>query len=87
MERPNFKDSKGMLIEGIFASSLIDSSSEIVDIKGMDISSMEEGKAPCNWEHASATDGLGKEICGRVVFVHKLYSESDCETDSERYFF
>jgi diguanylate cyclase (GGDEF)-like protein len=87
MNRPDLKNTKDMLIEGIFSSSLVDSSGEVVDIKGMDISSFEEGKGVANWEHIGAAEGVGKEIIGAIVYAKKIFDFSDCETVSEKFFF
>lgn len=87
MEKRNLKDSKGMLIAGIFSSQTVDSSGEVVSTEGLDISSMEEGKAVCNYEHLSASDGVGKEVIGTVVYVHKVFTYSDCEDDIQKKFF
>ena len=87
MNKRNLKDSKGMLIAGIFSSQTVDSSGEIVETLGLDVTSMEEGKAVCNYEHLSASDGVGKEVIGTVVYVHKVFTYSDCEDDIQKKFF
>jgi diguanylate cyclase (GGDEF)-like protein len=87
MRLPKLDNSKGMLLEGIFSSELVDSSGEVVSLEGMDISSMEEGKGVVNWEHLSASDGAGKEVVGKVIYVKKIFKASDCDNDSQRYFF
>ena len=38
-----------MLLDGPFASEAIDSSGEILDIEGCDISDAEAGRAQANW--------------------------------------
>ena len=51
MKLPNLSNSTGMLIDGIFASEAIDSSGEILDVKGADITDFEDGKGVLNFEH------------------------------------
>jgi diguanylate cyclase (GGDEF)-like protein len=78
------KPSTGMLVDGVFASEAIDSSGEIVSISGMDISTMEDGGGIINYEHKGEDDGgFGKETVGKVVFVRKIFKESDCEDDRQ----
>jgi len=84
---PNIKDSKGMLIDGVFSSEAIDSSGEVVKLEGIDISSMEEGHGVANYEHKGIdAGGFGREIVGRIIYVHKVFKASDCEDDRQRMF-
>lgn len=77
-----------MILSGIFASELVDSSAEVLKVKGCDLSTMEEGQAIVNWEHEGPKDGddAGREVVGRVIAVKKIYKESDCSNDLERHF-
>jgi hypothetical protein len=61
MDFPKLKDSKGMLLCGVFSSEAVDSSGEVVKLDGIDISSLEEGQGTANVEHVSNTEGLGKD--------------------------
>jgi GGDEF domain-containing protein len=88
MDRPTLKDSKGMIIDGVFSSEAIDSSGEIVKLDGIDISSMEEGTAAANYEHKGPeAKGFGREIVGRIIYVHKVFKADDCEDDRQRMFY
>lgn len=81
MKPEDIKNQKGLLLDGIFASEHVDSSGEILDIKGCDISDYEEGKGVANYEHADADNG--KEIVGKIVFAKKIFKESDCDDDRQ----
>ena len=87
MKYPDLKDSKGMLLEGGFATQCTDSSGEVVKIAGINIDLMEEGKSVVDYEHLGPDGGHGREIVGKVVYVKKIYGYSDCENDSQQYFF
>lgn len=89
----------GLLLDGVFASEAIDSSGEILDIKGMDTSDFDEGKGLANYEHQederseeskeeAKKDGKphGDEIVGKVIFTKKIFKEDDCSNDRERLF-
>jgi hypothetical protein len=74
--------------DGVFASQAIDSSGEILDIDGCDISTLsKDGVA--NYEHKEGdkkTEGggnNGEEIVGRIIYAKKIFSVSDCDTDRE----
>jgi GGDEF domain-containing protein len=80
--------STGMLLDGIFCSSNVDSSGETIDIKGLDATSLEEGEGTVNYEHKGEDDGgFGKETVGKIVYVKKIFKESDCEDDRQREYF
>jgi len=68
-----------MIIDGLIGSSAIDSSGEILNIEGCDISSVEEGNAYANFEHKSGDGGTSLDIVGKIVFCHKIFKASDCE--------
>lgn len=80
--------STGLLLDGVFASEAIDSSGEILDISGLDISDFEEGKGVANYEHQGhdKEDHQGQEIVGKVIFSKKIYRESDAGNDRELMF-
>ena len=58
-----------------------DTAGEIVDLNGMDCSSLIGG--PINWEHKS---DLPAQIVGKVVDYKKIFSEQDCENEHHKYF-
>lgn len=77
-----------MIIDGVFASQAIDSSGEILDIDGCDISTLARDGV-LNYEHKegdkkTAEGGNnGEEIVGRILYAKKIFSISDCDTDRE----
>jgi hypothetical protein len=72
----------GMLVDGIFGSEAIDSSGEILDVEGADISSLEKDGV-FNFEHKS-DDGSPNDILGRIILAKKIFSAKDCASDRER---
>ena len=64
-------------IDGIGASQNIDSSGEIVDIAGLDISSLEVDGS-LNWEHKK---DFPEQLVGKILKAKKIFSEKDCEDD------
>jgi diguanylate cyclase (GGDEF)-like protein len=75
-----------MTIDGIFGSEVIDSSGEILDVDGADISSLEAGDGTLNWEHENGDTARGQESVGRIISVKKIFRESDCENARQREF-
>lgn len=75
----------GMLIDGIAASQAIDSSGEILDIEGCDISTLDT-EGVVNWEHRGedANGHSSQDIVGKVVFAKKIFKRDDCKTDRQR---
>jgi hypothetical protein len=77
----------GMIIDGVFASQAIDSSGEILDVEGCDISTLsKDGVA--NYEHKEGdkkgSGNNGEEIVGKIVYAKKVFGASDCDTDREK---
>src|SRR5271154_3901861 len=68
-------------IDGIASSQAIDTTGEIVDLKGLDISSLVGGAS--NFEHESK---LPAQIVGKIVEAHKIYAKDDCQNDRHRHF-
>lgn len=79
------KSSTGMMIDGIFASEAIDSSGEVLDVKGADISDLEDGKGVLNYEHRGddAPGASPNDIVGKIVYAKKVYGEKDCDNDRQ----
>src|SRR5216683_330893 len=77
--------STGMVLDGVLASEAIDSSGEILDIKGADISDLVEGKGILNWEHNG--DQGSQDIVGKIIYAKKIFSEKDCDNDRELEFY
>ncbi len=72
----------GTYVDGIGASQNIDSSGEIVDISGLDISSLEVDGS-LNWEHKK---DLPDQLVGKILKAKKIFSDKDCEDDRQKYF-
>lgn len=63
-------------IDGIASSQAIDTAGEVVEIKGLDISSLVG--AALNWEHESK---LPAQIVGKILEAKKIYCKEDCENE------
>lgn len=74
------KEAKGMLLDGIGASEHIDSSGEVLDVKGCDIKDVQDGVAVINYEHKDETP---TDVIGRLVYAKKIYSADDCEDERQ----
>jgi diguanylate cyclase (GGDEF)-like protein len=72
----------GMIIDGVLGSEAIDSSGEILDVEGADISDVEKGTLLLNWEHEPGEKGANT-IVGKVIAAKKIYSAADCENDRQ----
>lgn len=79
----------GQIIDGVFASQAIDSSGEVLDIEGCDISTLDKDGV-LNYEHKegdkkdSKGGNNGEEIVGKIIYAHKILKESDCETSRQK---
>jgi hypothetical protein len=69
----------GMIISGIGACETIDSSGEVLKMDGLDISSLERDGL-FNYEHESKT---ASSIVGKILKAKKIFSEKDCENESQ----
>lgn len=80
------KSATGMLIDGIFASEAIDSSGEILEVAGADISDFEEGKGVLNYEHRGddAPGASPNDVVGKIVYALKILKETDCKNERQR---
>lgn len=61
----------------------VDSSGEILHLKGLDISDFLSGNAWANWEH---NNDLAENIVGKFVYAKKIFSKSDCENERQEMF-
>lgn len=86
MDSKKFNKSTGMVLDGVAAAEVVDSSGEVIEIKGLDISDFEEGHGFLNWEHKSDGDGEipGINYVGIITYAKKIFKESDCEDDRQR---
>lgn len=76
--------SKGMLIGGVFASQTLDKSGEIIDIDGLDITTLNSGEAILNSEHLN---GHFSNYLGRIINAKKIYKYDDCKSKHEKFCF
>lgn len=76
---------KSMVLDGIAASEAIDSSGEILDIKGLDISSLQDGSGVLNYEHRgdTAEGASANDIIGHITFAKKIFGAEDCDNERE----
>lgn len=81
----------GAIVDGAFSTQIIDTSGEIVDIAGADITSLNEDGV-LNTEHVNPfpkENGDNKHqaswstIVGRIIFAKKIFGEQDCESQRE----
>jgi hypothetical protein len=73
----------GTKIDGPITSEAIDSSGEVLDLKGHDITDFLEGRAFANWEHENKSP---ETIVGRFIYAKKIFKAEDCENDRQREF-
>jgi len=69
----------GMMICGVAACQTLDSSGEVLDMKGLDISTLERDGV-FNYEHE---EKLADQIVGKILKAKKIFSDADCETSQE----
>lgn len=74
-----------MVIDGVAASQGIDKSAERLIVENCDLSSVEAGEAVWIWEHKDNDQSTPLDVIGIVRFAKKIYSEDDCATSRERY--
>jgi len=71
-----------LVIYGVIGSEAIDSSSEMLSVKGCDISTLAQSGV-LNYEHVGNEDGSFNSIIGKCIKAKKIYSSSDCEDSNE----
>ena len=67
---------------GVASAQSLDKSGEIVDINGLDITSLPR-TGILNYEHKSDIPG---QICGKILTAKKIFTEKDCSNEHEAYF-
>ena len=72
--------SKGLVVDGCFCTEHIDTSGEILDVKGCDISDLQNGTGVLNWEHRGDNP---TDILGKITYAKKIFSEKDCSNERE----
>jgi len=77
-----------MIIDGIFASEALDSSAEILDVEGADISTLAVDGV-LNFEHRNdqSPGASPNDIVGKVIYAKKIYKAEDCENERQRRFY
>lgn len=65
-------------IDGIASSQVLDTAGEIVDLRGLDISSLVG--AAFNWEHLKDQPS---QIVGKILKAHKIFSVEDCQDERQ----
>lgn len=77
---------KSMTIDGIAASEAVDSSGEVLDIKGLDITELEEGRGTLNYEHRGdqSNGASANDVIGHITYAKKIFESGDCSNDRER---
>lgn len=79
--------STGMIIDGVFASQATDSSGEVLDVEGCDISTLDKDGV-ANYEHKEGdkkgSGNNGEEIVGKIIYASKVFGEKDCENERQR---
>lgn len=80
------KKNKGLVIDGIAAAATIDTSGELIEIEGLDLTDFEEGLGVFNYEHRREKDAgaSANDIVGRITYAKKIFKRSDCEDDRQR---
>jgi len=74
-------DNQCTYIDGIGSSQAIDTAGEIVDLAGIDCSSLIGGAF--NWEHKS---DIPAQTVGKILEYKKIFSDKDCENDRHKYY-
>jgi hypothetical protein len=82
--------SKGMVLWGVMGSEAVDSSGEILSVKGADISQLPvtgtiiyEHKKPVTADKKPVPGVNGEEVVGRILSAKKVYGPGDCENQLE----
>lgn len=85
---PDIDTSNGMILDGVFASEVWDSSGEVLDVAGCDISDMEEGRGVANYEHRNdeSEGATGQDIVGKIIYAKKILKESDATDERQKMF-
>jgi hypothetical protein len=79
MDNGKTKPASCSYVDGIASSQAIDTTGEIVDLAGIDCSSLVGGAL--NWEHKS---DIPAQIVGKILEYKKIFSEKDCENDRHK---
>jgi hypothetical protein len=82
------KSISGMIIDGVAASEAIDSSGEILDVKGCDTSDLENGVGVLNYEHRGddANGASPNDVVGKIVFCKKIFKKDECDDKRQEFY-
>ena len=69
-------------VDGVCASQALDSSGEVVDIKGLDISSLTVD-GTLNWEHLK---DLPMQVIGKIIKAKKIFDAEGCDDERQSYY-
>ena len=72
---------KNVYIDGIASSQALDTAGEIVDLKGLDISSLID--AAISWEHKKDSPA---QLVGKILEAKKIFGKEDCENPRHLYY-
>jgi len=75
--------STGMIIDGVLGSEAVDSTGEVLDVSGADISDVDKGTMSLNWEHQPGEKGAST-IVGIVLKAKKIFKRDECDNDRQR---
>jgi hypothetical protein len=70
-----------MIIDMPITTQTVDSSGEILHLKGLDISDFNDGRAFANFEH---NNDHADNIVGKFVFAKKIFNSGDCATERQK---
>lgn len=73
----------GLKLDGISTNQQLDSSGEILNIAGHDISDLTEGRGVLNYEHEKGSE----DIIGAIIYAKKILSLDDCENERQKLYF
>jgi hypothetical protein len=86
IDKIDIDNAKSTIIDGVLATSDIDSSGESLNIEGADISSLTKDGV-LNREHADPEKHGFDSIIGKCILAKKILKEEDCTNARERFFF
>src|ERR1700722_15815215 len=80
-------------VHGVASCAAIDTAGEIVDINGLDITSLAR-QGVCNYEHDTGRSPdnqqiiirLPSQVVGKILKAKKIFGPKDCANDHETYF-
>lgn len=74
--------SNGTKFDSVAASELRDTQSEILDVKGADISELEAGRGIVNDNHSNKMP----DVIGRITGAKKIFGPEDCDNERHKYY-